>query len=57
MQGEYIIDARQLQIPKDLASGTYTIKTGLYNERNLQRLTLTDGANVVTLATTVRVER
>jgi hypothetical protein len=55
MQGEYIVDARQLQFPGDLAAGTYTIKVGLYNERNLQRLKLADGANTVSLSTKVVV--
>lgn len=42
-RGEHITDRFAVQLPPDVAAGTYTIRVGLYNPANAVRLRATDG--------------
>jgi hypothetical protein len=53
--GEYIPDVHAFSLPGDLPAGEYTLLVGLYDEGNLQRVTLDDGQPALKLQTPVRV--
>ena len=38
LPGEYVVDSHEIILPTDMESGSYNIYTGLYNNKNHQRL-------------------
>jgi hypothetical protein len=42
--GEVVLDRRALRVPADAASGTYTLRVGMYDYQTLERLTTTGAA-------------
>lgn len=47
--GETVVDTYHWQLPPDLPDGEYTLLTGFYDGRDGRRLSLSDGAETVTL--------
>jgi hypothetical protein len=53
--GEVLDDEYRVALPADLASGSYPVEVGVYEERSGQRLTLADGANRLVLQTKLTI--
>lgn len=55
MTGEYIIDAHPLEIPADLAAGSYRLEIGIYDTSTGERLSTDVGADAVILDQMVEI--
>jgi hypothetical protein len=50
-ENEVVVDSHTLDLPPDLAPGSYTVRVGFYDENNGERLPQSDGTGSFTLPT------
>lgn len=55
VEGEYITDVRQISLPPNIRSGSYTLLLGLYDAKTFERVPLVGGGDSIRLKQTLQI--